>query len=80
MANATIVYNDGEQAREKLYEHLGLKPGPYTKYMYRVIDRRRVLRSICANVDKIKAHRKEMGINRSKTVDCADEEYVPGGY
>ena len=31
VANATIVYNDSEQAREKLYEHLGLKPGPCTK-------------------------------------------------
>ena len=80
VADATIVYNEGEQAREAIYDKLGIEPGVYTEFGHKVIDNSRILKSIIASTKKIKELRKERQIRGAKTVDCLEVEYIPGGF
>jgi len=80
VASATLVYNDGESQRQVIYDTLGFAPGVYCEYMHSRIDNRRIVGSVASMCALKQQARKDKQISKSKTIDCVDSEYIPGGF
>jgi hypothetical protein len=80
VANATIVFNDGEYARTLIHDKLGLKPGDYTEYGLKLMDRKRIVDSLVKATHEKKLQRREKSISTPNCLDIETTDYYPGEF
>ena len=72
VAQAKGVYNYGESSRQKVFDILGLPVGSYTKCGHRLMDKRRVVKSIEACANAVRQRRQEKRIGETQGMDCVN--------
>ena len=80
VAEATIVYNDGELGRLDIFNALGIEPGVYTKQCLAQLDRKRVAAGQIAASSVTQFARRRRALTAAEQEGETGEYYLAGGH
>ena len=78
VCDATIVYNDGEGARSRIFDHLSMKPGHFALKCFDALDAQRISKSDAASQSDTVSVRRRRAIERAQL--NTNDSYASGAF
>ena len=80
VADATIVFNDGEAGRTKVLTELGLPVGIHTKASFKDLDKKRISKAQLQATEAAQAARRQRALGAAAQDVNREDYYLPGGH